>query len=106
MLAVIGAGVAALLSPWPDALLPLVAAGELTYLAGMVSHPKFRTAIDANECFKTKATAIVAVPNNGEGAPMLEVGTGDQLVRRRDLAAQMIEVPVGGVLRGVHGPRR
>ena len=28
-------------------LLPLVAAGELTYLAGLVSIPRFRAAIDA-----------------------------------------------------------
>jgi chemotaxis protein histidine kinase CheA len=42
------AGVAgALLSPWPDALLPLVAAAETVYLAGVVGSPKFRSAIDA-----------------------------------------------------------
>ncbi len=49
LLAVIGAGVAAFLSPWPDALLPLLAAVELTYLAAMVSHPRFRNAIDAKD---------------------------------------------------------
>jgi hypothetical protein len=38
---------AALLSPWPDAVLPLVAATELAYLAGLVSRPRFREAIDA-----------------------------------------------------------
>ena len=43
----LGAAVAALISPWPDALLPLLAAGELTYLAGLVSRPRFRDAIDA-----------------------------------------------------------
>ena len=32
--------------PWPE-LLPLVAAGELAYLAGLVSMPRFRAAIDA-----------------------------------------------------------
>jgi len=47
MLLFFGAGVAAALSPWPDALLPMVAAGELAYLAGIVSRPRFRQAIDA-----------------------------------------------------------
>ncbi len=42
------AGVAAAaLSPWPDGLLPLVAAIELAYLAGLVSNAKFRQAVDA-----------------------------------------------------------
>lgn len=49
LLAILAAGAAALLTPWPDALLPLIAAGELTYLAGMVSNTRFRTAIDAQE---------------------------------------------------------
>jgi phage terminase Nu1 subunit (DNA packaging protein) len=43
----LGGVAAAILSPWPDALLPLVAAGELTYLLGLTSIPRFRSAIDA-----------------------------------------------------------
>ena len=39
--------VGAVLSPWPDALLPLVAMMETMYLGGMVGIPKFREAIDA-----------------------------------------------------------
>ena len=38
---------AALLSPSPDIVLPLVAAGELTYLAGLTTLPRFQAAIDA-----------------------------------------------------------
>ena len=56
-----GGGVAAaVMTPFPEVLLPLVAAGELTYLAGLVSIPKFRAAIDA----KTHASSAppVAVP--------------------------------------------
>lgn len=41
-----GAG-AALLSPWPDALLPLLLAAEVAYLGGLVSRPRFRQAVDA-----------------------------------------------------------
>jgi hypothetical protein len=41
-----GAGAAAL-TPWPDALLPLMLAAEIAYLGTLVSRPKFRDAIDA-----------------------------------------------------------
>lgn len=41
-----GAGIAAM-SPWPDALLPIVGALELTYLTGLISLQRFRTAVDA-----------------------------------------------------------
>lgn len=38
---------ASLLSPWPDAVMPLVMAAEAAYLGGLVSHPRFREAVDA-----------------------------------------------------------
>jgi hypothetical protein len=37
----------ALLSPWPDAMLPLVGALEALYLGGLVGMPRFREAVDA-----------------------------------------------------------
>jgi hypothetical protein len=40
-------GAAAAVITFPAALLPLVAAGELTYLTGLISVPRFRAAIDA-----------------------------------------------------------
>ena len=49
MLALIGATAAAFLSGAPDVVLPLLLAGEMTYLAGLVSIPKFRAAIDAKD---------------------------------------------------------
>jgi hypothetical protein len=39
--------VGSLLSPWPDAMLPLVGALEALYLGGLVSVPKFREEVDA-----------------------------------------------------------
>ena len=42
-----GGAAAAALSPWPDALLPLLLAAEVAYLGGLVSRPKFRDAINA-----------------------------------------------------------
>ena len=47
MLLFLGGVGAAALSPWPDAILPLVAAVEAAYLGGMISSAKFRKAIDA-----------------------------------------------------------
>src|SRR3954467_13374323 len=43
----LGGAAAAALTPLAPVLLPLVAAGEVTYLAGLVSVPRFRAAIDA-----------------------------------------------------------
>ena len=43
----LGAAGAAALTPLAPVLLPLVAAGEITYLTGLVSVPRFRAAIDA-----------------------------------------------------------
>src|ERR687888_2447305 len=43
----VGGTAAAALTPFAPVLLPLVAASELTYLAGLVSIPRFRAAIDA-----------------------------------------------------------
>src|SRR5215212_11969130 len=43
----LGGTAAAALTPLAPVLLPLVAAGELTYLTGLVSVPRFRAAIDA-----------------------------------------------------------
>jgi hypothetical protein len=47
MLLFVGGAAAAALTPFPDLLLPLVGAVELSYLAGLVSVPRFRAAIDA-----------------------------------------------------------
>jgi hypothetical protein len=43
----LGGTAAAAMAPFAAALLPLVAAGELIYLTGLVSVPRFRAAIDA-----------------------------------------------------------
>ena len=43
----LGGAAAAALTPLAPVLLPLVAAGEVTYLTGLVSVPRFRAAIDA-----------------------------------------------------------
>jgi hypothetical protein len=47
LLLFLGGAAACALSPWPDALFPLLLAAEVAYLGGLVTRPKFRDAIDA-----------------------------------------------------------
>ena len=57
----LGGTAAAALTPLAPVLLPLVAAGELTYLTGLVSVPRFRAAIDA----KVDAEAVEGLQLKG-----------------------------------------
>jgi hypothetical protein len=54
LLLFVGGAAAAALSPWPDAVLPLVAAAEVMYLGGLVASAKFRSAIDAQVYQETR----------------------------------------------------
>jgi hypothetical protein len=56
LLLLLGATAAAAMTPMPGVLLPLVAVGELTYLTGLVSIPRFRAAIDAKVHAASRAT--------------------------------------------------
>ena len=58
----LGAAAAAALTPLAPVLLPLVAAGEVTYLTGLVSVPRFRAAIDAKVHASRSASAEAAAP--------------------------------------------
>jgi chemotaxis protein histidine kinase CheA len=51
-----GASAAAVISGHPDIALPLVAAAEVTYLAGLTSLPRFQGAIDAKARAETRGT--------------------------------------------------
>jgi hypothetical protein len=57
-----GAGVAAVLSGHPDIALPLVAAAELTYLAGLTTLPRFQSAIDARARAEERGAGEPAAP--------------------------------------------
>jgi hypothetical protein len=58
----LGGAAAAVLTPIPSVLLPLVAAGELTYLAGLLSMPRFRAAIDAKVHAAARSTGGATAP--------------------------------------------
>src|SRR4029434_8009816 len=47
LLIFLGGAALAVMSPYPDALLPIVGGLELAYLTGLSSIPRFRTAVDA-----------------------------------------------------------
>jgi hypothetical protein len=55
-----GGSALAVMSPYPDAIMPILMGAELTYLIGLSSIPKFRTAIDAQEAMKTRQASGVA----------------------------------------------
>jgi hypothetical protein len=60
MLVFLGGAAAAVLSPWPDALLALMAAGELVYLTQLVSSSRFREAVDAQVYRDSRQTAATS----------------------------------------------
>src|SRR6476659_7495997 len=56
----LGGTAAAALTPLAPVLLPLVGAGELAYLAGLISVPRFRAAIDAKVHARRQGTTAAA----------------------------------------------
>jgi hypothetical protein len=71
LLLLAGGAAAAVMLPAAPVLLPLIAAGELTYLAGLVSIPRFRAAIDAKAHAKRTAAAADAAVKPAVPAPSL-----------------------------------
>lgn len=57
-----GAAAAALLSPSPDVVLPLVAAAEIAYLGGLTTLPRFQGAIDAKARAEERGESGTAAP--------------------------------------------
>lgn len=68
LLLFLGGTAAAALTPLSDVLIPLIGAGELLYLTGLTSIPKFRAAIDAKVYGEQKgplAPTTVSAPTLG-----------------------------------------
>src|SRR3954468_18013644 len=74
LLLFLGSTAAAALTPIPDLLLPLVGAGELVYLTGLVSVPRFRAAIDAKVHAERQGTT-----STQQSAPVPAVSLGAML---------------------------
>jgi hypothetical protein len=98
----VGSAAAAAMTPVAGILLPLVAAGELTYLAGLVSLPRFRLAIDAKAHARKSERGTAA----GQPAPvslitMLRGLPLDASTRFERLHARCLEMR--GIAAGVRG---
>lgn len=79
LLALGGATAAGILSGYPDVALPLIAAAEVTYLAGLATLPRFQSAIDA----KVRAEEKGLDPRSGRAAvgnPVNAVPARDRLL--------------------------
>ncbi len=95
-----GGVAAAALTPFATALLPLVAAGELAYLAGLISIPRFRAAIDAKVHAAGRAVVPAASPSVSLVA-MLKGLPADARTRFERLHARCLEMR--GIAAGVSG---
>jgi hypothetical protein len=58
---------ASVLSPWPDAMLPLILAAEAAYLGGLIAHPRFRQAIDAQVYQESRVPIAAAASQSLSG---------------------------------------
>jgi len=94
-----GAVVAAALTPFATALLPLVAAGELTYLAGLISRSRFRAAIDAR--VHAREADAAAAPAQASLLAVLKGLPPDARARFERLHARCLEMR--GIAAGVRG---
>src|SRR5262245_6307987 len=67
LLLLLGGAALAAMSPYPDALLPIVGGLELAYLTGLSSIPRFRLAIDAKIAAKAReASAGRSTPKSSQ----------------------------------------
>jgi len=99
----LGGVAGAALTPLAPVLLPLVGAAELTYLAGLISVPRFRAAIDA----KVHAAGSAGAASAGPSAPpvslvsMLAGLPSESQSRFERLHARCVEMR--GIAAGVRG---
>lgn len=96
----------AALAPMSGVLLPLVAAGELTYLAGLVTIPRFRAAIDAKVHSARKRTGTVAAsPQAAQSLVAMLAGLPAEARRRfEQLHARCVEMrAIAAGVRGAAG---
>jgi hypothetical protein len=106
LLLFLGGAAAAVLTPAIDVALPLVVAGEMAYLAGLVSIPRFRAAIDA-KVHAGRSDSSAAAPGAQE-APSLRAMLGglpaDARTRFERLHARCVELRA--IAAGVRGAAR
>jgi len=100
----LGGVAAAALTPVAGVLLPLVAAGELAYLTGLVSVPRFRAAIDAKVHAAGESTPSGPAPPQPPAVSLVTMLKGlpaDARTRFEKLHARCLEMR--GIAAGVRG---
>jgi hypothetical protein len=98
----LGGAAAAAMAPLSAALLPLVAAGEIVYLAGLVSVPRFRAAIDAKVHASGGATPDAPPAQPAQSLVTMLAGLPDDARTRFErLHARCLEMR--GIAAGVRG---
>jgi chemotaxis protein histidine kinase CheA len=103
LLLFIGASAAAALSPWPDAIIPLVLAAEAAYLGGLISRPRFRDAIDA-QVYKEAQAARTQGSAGGQSLAEIVTSLPPEARQRFDLLrARCLEMKA--IARGVSSDR-
>ena len=107
LLFLLGGTAAAVLTPLAGVLLPLVAAGELTYLTGLVSIPRFRSAIDAKVHAAGKNAAAGGATAEPPAVSLMTMLTGlpaDARTRFEKLHARCLEMrAIAAGVRGAAG---
>src|SRR5262245_17570972 len=105
LLLLLGGAAAAALTPLPlpQVLLPLVAAGELSYLAGLVSMPRFRAAIDVKVNAGNRPPVVATTPTAPAPSlkPMLGGWPSEARSRFERRHARCLEMR--GIAAGVRG---
>jgi hypothetical protein len=104
LLLFLGGMAAASLTPLSDVLIPLVGAGELAYLAGLTSIPKFRAAIDAKVYGEQKGpltTTTVPAPTLASMLGGLAPDTRNRFERLHARCREMRGIAAG--VRGASG---
>lgn len=91
-----GAVAAAMLTPWPDALLPLIGAAEAVYLTGMVSSDKFRRATEAAVYHAERKPQIAQSQRALQDTIYsLPIASRDRFQRLRDRCLEMRAIATG-----------
>ncbi|MEP6960610.1 MAG: hypothetical protein ABI995_00925 [Acidobacteriota bacterium] len=104
LLVFIGGVAAGALTPFPDAIIPLVMAGEIAYLGGLISLPRFREAIDAQ--VHKEATQPRNIQTSGSSQSLTEIVNSLAPESRRrfeTLRSRCLEMRA--IARGVGGSR-
>ncbi len=101
----LGGAAAAAMTPMAEVLLPLVAAGELAYLAGLVAIPRFRAAVDAKvHAARSRTVTVPPIPKPLPLVGMLQSLPLDARARFQRLHSRCLEMrAIAAGVRGTTG---